>query len=205
MGVSNVRVSRVLLQVALMTLSLAAIGLIIKGRHYLAARKREVAELLPGGTLEAKSLVTVGAVLIITCIQICVLTLLNSICILKDKVPKAIRGWCRTGFITKSMALTLVQLTAINIAQTTYTAARSARVSSSTIPDDIVQQLVAASGRSLLFRDIVVVVDYTILSWIIWLLLLIAIFMESSKYSGPEFDNNEIEQPKEQPKEQPGK
>ncbi|KNZ52451.1 uncharacterized protein VP01_356g4 [Puccinia sorghi] len=194
MGVSNVRASRVLLHVALMTLSLAVIGLTIKGRDYLTARRREVAELIPGGTLEAKSLVGVGVVLIITCIQICILAVLNSICILKDKVSEPIRGWCPPGLITKSMALTFVQLTAINIAQTTYTATRSARVSSISLADDVVQWLVVASGRSLFFRDIVVVVDYTVISWIIWLLLIIAICVESSKYSRPEYDNTEKEQ-----------
>lgn len=62
-----------LLHVALMTLALTVIGLTIKGREDLTARRREVAELIPGGTLEAKSLVGVGVVLIITCIQICIL------------------------------------------------------------------------------------------------------------------------------------
>ncbi|KNZ56984.1 uncharacterized protein VP01_2270g1 [Puccinia sorghi] len=194
MGVLNARVSRVLLHVALMTLALTVIGLTIKGREDLTARRREVAELIPGGTLEAKSLVGVGVVLIITCIQICILAVLNSICILKDKASETIRGWCLPGFILKSMALTLVQLTAINITQTTYTATRGARVSSSILADVVVQWLVVASRRSVLFRDVVVVVDYTVISWIIWLLLIIVICAESSKYSSPEYDNTEKEQ-----------
>ncbi|PLW07050.1 hypothetical protein PCANC_10212 [Puccinia coronata f. sp. avenae] len=191
MSLSDVRIARVLLQVALAALSLAVIGLTSKALNGLDNDRHKLQQQLPGGDLEAKPMVGVGIVLAIVCGGIILHACLNSIYILKDRVPQAIRKRCPQGFSSKSMIFSLIQLTPLNIAQTAFTARQKAQASANGLPDSVVEQLIRLSGRSLYYRDNVTVVDYTVIAWIVWLLLIIGICIERSKYSSVQYSNTE--------------
>ncbi|OAV94155.1 hypothetical protein PTTG_04322 [Puccinia triticina 1-1 BBBD Race 1] len=193
MGLSDIRIFRLIVQVGLTTLSLAVIGLCIKAMNDLEEDKRTIARLLPGGQIEARNIVGSGVALVMVSCGIVLMTILNSIYILKDRCPQAIRKRCPADFSRKTMAVFAFILTPINIAQSCLTATQSARVSSSTLPADTVENLVAFSGRSLLYKDKVTIVDYTVIAWITLLLLLIGITIESSKFSRPEYGDADQE------------
>ncbi|KAA1114267.1 hypothetical protein PGT21_002403 [Puccinia graminis f. sp. tritici] len=194
MGISDVRIGRVLVQVALTTLSLSVIGLCIKAMNDMAENKRLLVSYLPRAQIEANAIVGVGTALVIICIGIIIVAILNSIYILKDRCPQAIRKRCPDSMGTKTMSIFAVILTPINIAQSYLTSSQRARVSAGSLPESVIEQLVELSGRTLQYKEMVVVVDYTVVSWIILILLLIGIAIETSKFSKPEYGDSTKEE-----------
>ncbi|EFP77407.1 uncharacterized protein PGTG_03363 [Puccinia graminis f. sp. tritici CRL 75-36-700-3] len=194
MALSDIRIFRLLVQLALMTLSLSVIGLCIKAMNELAEDRRKVANLFPLGRILARPIVGVGIALVITCIGIIFVAILNSIYILKDRFPQAIRKRCPQSMSTKTMSVFAVILTPINIVQSYLTAGQSSRVTSSVVSEATIEQILEYTGRSLRYKDMVVVVDYTVISWIILLLLIVGIVIESSKFSRPEYGDTTKEQ-----------
>ncbi|EFP77414.2 uncharacterized protein PGTG_03370 [Puccinia graminis f. sp. tritici CRL 75-36-700-3] len=95
---------------------------------------------------------------------------------------------------TKTMSIFAVILTPINIAQSYLTSSQRARVSAGSLPESVIEQLVELSGRTLQYKEMVVVVDYTVVSWIILILLLIGIAIETSKFSKPEYGDSTKEE-----------
>ncbi|KNE91125.1 hypothetical protein PSTG_15439 [Puccinia striiformis f. sp. tritici PST-78] len=177
-------------------MSFAVIGLCLNASADFQDKKRLVEKLLPGGQLEGQSIVGCGIALSIACINIIIFSFWNSLYILKDKCPQAIRKRFPEAFSSKAMSAAVIFLTPINIAQSYFTATGRAHASSTLLPDETVERMVEFSGESLEFKDRVIVVDYTVISWIIWLTLIAGICLEISKFSRAEYGETEKERPR---------
>ncbi|POW08179.1 hypothetical protein PSHT_09676 [Puccinia striiformis] len=165
-------------------MSFAVIGLCLNASADFQDKKRLVEKLLPGGQLEGQSIVGCGIALSIACINIIIFSFWNSLYILKDKCPQAIRKRFPEAFSSKAMSAALFHATG------------RAHASSTLLPDETVERMVEFSGESLEFKDRVIVVDYTVISWIIWLTLIAGICLEISKFSRAEYGETEKERPR---------
>jgi hypothetical protein len=93
---------------------------------------------------------------------------------------------------TKTMSVFAVILTPINIVQSYLTAGQSSRVTSSVVSEATIEQIIEYTGRSLRYKDMVVVVDYTVVSWIILLLLFVGFVIHSSFFSFPDLIDADV-------------
>ncbi|KAA1114268.1 hypothetical protein PGT21_002456 [Puccinia graminis f. sp. tritici] len=161
-------------------------GLSIQGMNDLAGDKRLIAAAVSiRGRIQANLLVAAGVALDMTVAGIIVVAILNSIYILKDRLPQAIRKPFPRAMGIITMSLFAIIITPINVLQTYLTIRRGARVTSSILPDAVVDSLIRITGQTLPYNHLVVVIEYTVIAWIILIVLLIGIAIEFSTYSQP--------------------
>ncbi|KAA1088325.1 hypothetical protein PGT21_002793 [Puccinia graminis f. sp. tritici] len=180
-----VRILRLFVQVVLVALSLSVIGLSIQGMNDLAGDKRLIAAVSIRGRIQANLLVVTGVALDMTVAGIIVVAILNSIYILKDRFPQAIRKRFPRAMGIITMSLFAIIITPINVLQTYLTIRRGGRVTSSILPDAVVDSLIQITGQTLPYKDLVALIEYTVIAWIILIVLLIGVAIEFSKYSQP--------------------
>lgn len=173
------KLTKLFIQLILIGLSFAVLGLIIKAFNELSDDKQRLQTLLPGAQLHTNQIVAIGIALLIVSILTIITSILNSIYISIEKLPYQIRRWLPDRFPLKSMALNLFILTPIDLAQTIITATDRAHVSSPVLSESIIESFIFQfTGKSLNYSDRSSVRVYTILSWIVWLILIIGISIE---------------------------
>jgi len=170
------------------SLSVAVFGLAAWSLKVLIDKKN-IARQLPGGVLHANDVIGAGGALTaaagftsLACIGFIIMTFF--------RLHKA--ETYRTVLLKEGIfAFAWVFLLAALIAQTVVYASKSATVTSSMIPQTLVDQIISVSGQSLAYKDIPAVRADTIVGWVAWASLTITLILVSlaARHSHREHSN----------------
>ncbi|GAA6003013.1 hypothetical protein JCM10207_001945 [Rhodosporidiobolus poonsookiae] len=151
--------------------------------------QHEVKTVLPGASLNVTDAIAVGgAVSAASAVSALLCFILLGLTILRPRQAETIK----TVRIKEGIfAFILIFFIATLIPATYYTANKSGVISSSTIPDSILQGLIRASGRNLAYSGQTPIISYLVVGWIAFLstaisLVLVSIAARKTLKYGPD-------------------
>lgn len=152
---------------------MAEIGLTVKAFQILSSRKKLVASKLPGGKLFAEPIIDIGVAMI----AVSLVALTASMFVTAIRSTHRSKRWSSMSF-----GLAAFVLLPVLIAETVIGASWHATVTAS-IPQKIVDTLVAGSGISLYYRTYHVVIGQIAVGWVLFISLVLVSVLERKKFT----------------------